>query len=247
MDQEMPTKEDVLDRAFKARLGKVYIGIEDPNPKIARQGIDFLIEHGIDVEMFPEELQEIIRAENKQFIEEKEEEAKLAKFQEAEKPKTILQKAAPGTTIRSFSASAVEEFIRIADVRFQYPSEDFNQWGLEFGILEQKQDTGTIQPNGLGLMLFGEQPGVTFPQTVFKVEINYGSGNPEVRDFGGPLIAQSPVILDYVRDKALKLTMDTSEGIRKEKSNFPFRFFVKQLPMLSFIGTIPSRAQQITY
>lgn len=217
---EIKIKRGCSTHSVKARLGQVYVGIEDPNPKIATEGIAFLREQGITVHMFPEKLQEIIRADNKKFIEEKEEEAKQARIQEAEKPKTILQKAAPGTSIDSFSKPAVQRLIKTAAMPFKYPSALFNEWGLQFGILEKVREG--IKPTGLGLMLFGEQPEVIFPQTVFKVEINYGRGNPEVKDFGGPLIEQLTAILDYVRDKALKLTMDTSEGIRKEQSDFPF-------------------------
>lgn len=208
--------------AVKARLGQVYVGIEDPDPRIATEGLAFLEENGITVQMFPEELQEIIRADNKKFIEEKEEEAKKGKTHEAEKPKTVLQKGAPGTSISSFSASVVRAFIEMASMGFEYPSDDFSQWGLEFGILEKDEHSGTTQPTGLGLMLFGAHPERTFPQTVFKVEINYGQGSSEVKDFGGALVTQLPAILDYVKDKALKLTMDTSKGIRNEKSDFPF-------------------------
>ncbi|MEW6211398.1 MAG: ATP-binding protein [Acidobacteriota bacterium] len=220
-DQSRNTgKRGCSSHIIKARIGRVYVGIEDPNPKIATLGIEFLREQRIIVEMFPEGLQEIIRAVNAQFIKEKEEEAKRAKIQEFEKPKTILQKAAPGTTVKNFSASAVQKFIKTSSMPFKYPSKDFNNWALEFGILEKNKEP--IQPTGLGLMLFGQRPEVTFPQTVFKVEISYGRGNPEVKDFGGALIEQLPRVLEYVKDKALKLTMDTSEGVRKEKSDFPF-------------------------
>lgn len=205
---------------LKARLGQVYVGIEDPNPKIATEGINFLRENKITVHMFPEELQEIIRSDNADFIKEKEEEAKQVKNQELEKPRSILEKVASGTDIDSLSRSAVKYFIRAASMPFDYPSDEFIKWGLQFGILEESNRN--IRPTGLGLMLFGSNPEIVYPQTVFKVEINYGNRNSEVRDFGGPLIVQLTEIFDFIRDKALKLTMDTSKGVRKEVSDFPF-------------------------
>ena len=42
----------------KARLSKVYIGVEDPNPKIAVPGVKAIKDKGIEVEMFPANLQE---------------------------------------------------------------------------------------------------------------------------------------------------------------------------------------------
>lgn len=208
-------------RIVKARLGQVYVGIEDPNPKIANEGISFLIKKGINVHLFPEEFQEIIRADNAQFIREQEEKAKQAPIQEAEKPKTILQKAAHGTTVASFSTSTVEDFIKKASMPFHYPSDNFDQWGIEFGILEKDQNTGEMRPTGLGLMLLGERPEVNFPQSVFKVEVNYGDAHSEVKEFGGPIVHQLPGILEYVKDKALKFTMITTQGFRVEQPDFP--------------------------
>lgn len=204
----------------RARMGRVYVGIEDPDPRIAGEGIAFLRQQGIPLQMFPEQLQETIRSDNSQFIEEKEEEAKQVESKKSEEPKSILQRAAPGTKIGSFSTSTVQHFIETASMPFRYRSARFNEWGLQFGILERKNEN--ILPTGLGLMLFGEHPETTFPQTVFKVEISYGSSNPEVKDFGGALVGQLPAILDYVKDKALKLTMDTSKGVREERPDFPF-------------------------
>ena len=91
----------------------------------------------------------------------------------------------------------------------------------EFGFLEKDEKSSTLKPTGLGIMVFGKNPENPFPQTVFKVEINYGEGKPEVRDFKGPLVTLIPVVMDYVKDKGLKLTMDKSSGKRKEVADFP--------------------------
>lgn len=213
-------KKGCSSHILKARLGKVYVGIEDPNPKIATEGIKLLEKAELEVHMFHEDLQETIRQDNAQFIEEKEEEAKQVKKKEVEEPKSILEAPATGTSVNSFSESVVQNFIKLASMPFAYPSEDFISWGLQFGILEKVGDD--VQPNGLGLMLFGSQPEVAFPQTVFKVEINYGNSGTEIKDFNGALVNQLPEVLEYVRDKALKLTIDTSKGIRTVQTDFPF-------------------------
>lgn len=215
-------KRGCSSHAIKARISTVYVGIEDPNPKIATEGIKYLTENGAIVHMFDEELQEIIRADNVQFIAEKEEEAKQARKEKEEQPKTILEQPAAGTTANNFSNVAVQSFVRIAALPFAYPSDEFNQWGLQFGIFENSGNNNQVTPTGLGLMLFGNHPEVKFPHAVFKVEIRYGSGNPEVKDFNGPLVQQLPAVIDFVKDKALKLTMDKSSGKRVETTDFPF-------------------------
>jgi ATP-dependent DNA helicase RecG len=71
-----PPKLSCSERIVNARIKKVWIGIEDPDPMVDRKGIKYLIDNGVEVEMFPPELQQIIRDVNKQFIKEAEDRAK---------------------------------------------------------------------------------------------------------------------------------------------------------------------------
>ncbi len=206
----------------KARLSKVYIGVEDPNPKIAKKGIAKIREYRIDVEMFPSDLQERIRKDNEKFIKEKEAEALQAKLEKDKPQLSILEQTVAGSGITSFSDKAINQFIKESEAEFNYPSSDFNKWAQGFGFIEKDAKGDGYLPTGLGIMLFGKTPENAFPQTIFKVEINYGKGEPEIKDFKGPLVAQLPEILDYVKDKGLKMTMDKSSGKREEIANFPF-------------------------
>jgi len=213
----------------KARLSKVYIGVEDPNPKIAGDGVKAIRSKGIEVEMFPIELQEIIWKDNAKFKIEKEQEALHAKI-EAAKPKlSILEQPVAGTGFSSFSDKAINQFIKESKAELSYPSPDFNKWAHEFGFVEKNSKGDAYLPTGLGIMLFGKAPENAFPQTIFKVEINYGTGKPEVKDFKGPLVTQLPEILDYVKDKGLKMTMDKSSGRREEVADFPFEVLLEAI------------------
>jgi ATP-dependent DNA helicase RecG len=213
----------------KARISKVYIGVEDPNPKIAGTGVKAIRDKGIEVEMFPASLQDIIWKDNAQFKKEKEAEALIAKLGHAKPAKDILQLPVIGSTIKSFSDEAIHQFINESSASLTYPSPQFNQWAYEFGFLGKDEKSGTLEPTGLGIMVFGKNPETAFPQTVFKVEINYGTGNPEVKDFKGPLVTLLPAVLDYVKDKGLKMTMDKSGGKRKEVSDFPFEVLLEAI------------------
>ncbi|MFN8319202.1 MAG: ATP-binding protein [Saprospiraceae bacterium] len=211
----------------KARLSKVYIGVEDPNPKIAGTGVKAIKDKGIEVEMFPANLQEKIWKDNAAFKKEKEAEALKAKLEEKKLIKDVLQLPVSGSTIKSFSDSTIQMFINESGASFKYPSPEFNEWAQEFGFLDKDEKSGALKPTGLGIMVFGKNPETPFPQTVFKVEINYGKGKPEVRDFKGPLVSLLPAVLDYVKDKGLKLTMDKSAGKRKEVADFPFEVLLE--------------------
>jgi ATP-dependent DNA helicase RecG len=213
----------------KARLVKVYIGVDDPNPKIAGTGITALKEKSIEVEMFPAALREIIWKDNTLFKQEKESEALQAKLEQKEPIKDILESSASGSSIKSFSDDAIQKFISESSAPFKYPSAEFDEWAHEFGFLEKHEKTGTFKPTGLGIMVFGKNPETPFPQTVFKVEINYGKGKPEVKDFKGPVVTLLPAVLDYVKDKGLKMTMDKSSGKRKEVADFPFEVLLEAI------------------
>jgi ATP-dependent DNA helicase RecG len=213
----------------RARLRKVYIGVEDPNPLIAKGGIAAIRKKGIEVEMFPPELQEIIWKDNAKFKKEKEREALHAKLQKEKPALTVLEKGVSGTTIASFSTAAIQRFIEESSAGFKYPSVTFNEWAYEFGFLEKEEKSGNFKPTGLGIILFGNAPENSFPQTIFKVEINYGRGKSEVRDFKGALVNQLPDIVDYVKDKGLKMTMDKSSGRRKEVADFPFEVLLEAI------------------
>lgn len=213
----------------KARLSKVYIGVEDPNPKIAREGIKAISDKGIEVEMFPNDLQEIIWSDNAGFIKEKEIEALHAKLDEVIPKPGILEDTIAGNLITSLSDVAINHFIKEAKAEFTYPSPEFNEWAHDFGFIEKKTPNGEYLPTGLGIMLFGKAPENPFPHIIFKVEINYGKGNPEIKDFKGPIVTLLPDIIDYVKNKGLKMTMDKSSGKREEIPDFPFEILLEAI------------------
>ena len=44
------------------------------------------------------------------------------------------------------------------------------------------------KPTGLGILLFGKNPRLRYPQAVLKVEARYGDSEPEIQDFGDALV-----------------------------------------------------------
>ncbi|HOT15699.1 MAG TPA: hypothetical protein PK252_13150, partial [Bacteroidales bacterium] len=223
------TKRGCSTHIGKARLSKVYIGVEDPNPKIAGDGIKAIRNKGIGVEMFPSDLQELIWKDNAKFKKEKELEALQAKLDEAKPQLSILEQTVVGSGITSFSDKAINQFVKESKAEFNYPSSDFNEWAQGLGFIEKDAKDDGFLPTGLGIMLFGKTPENAFPQTIFKVEINYGTGKPEIKDFKGPLVSQLPEIIDYVKDKGLKMTMEKSSGKREEIANFPFEVLLEAI------------------
>jgi ATP-dependent DNA helicase RecG len=214
-----PPKRGCATHVFKARLGKVFIGIRDPDIDIENEGANELIAKGILVEDFHPEIADKIRESLNDFIKYKEAQKLIIKQEREAEPLAYLKQPASNTTVSLFAKPAVDEFIKNSQATFTYPSQDFNDWALSFELAAKEGNK--IIPTKLGLMLFGENADDTLAHTIFKVELDYGSGKPEIKDFGGPVATQLPRVLKYIEDKGLKLTIDRSKAKRETVSDFP--------------------------
>lgn len=205
---------------LKARLGKVYVGMRDPDIDIENQGVKFLIENKIEVIDFLAPIGDKIRKSLREFIAYKEEQKLIINKTKKKKPVPFLQQQLPNVKISSFSIDAVQQFLNYSNATFTYPSQQFEDWAINFGITA-KNDNDVV-PTKLGTLLFGENASDVFPNSIFKVELGYNDEKIEIRDFEGPVATQLPRVLDFVKSKGLQLTIDRSEGKRIENSSFPF-------------------------
>src|SRR4051812_39974562 len=64
-----PPKKPCADRIIKARIGRVFVGMTDPNPDICGRGVQHLLNHGVEVDFFDIDLVKQVREANKVFIE----------------------------------------------------------------------------------------------------------------------------------------------------------------------------------
>lgn len=204
---------------FKARLGKIFVGIRDPDIDIENQGVNQLLENDILVEDFHPEIADKIRESLTEFIEYKEAQKLIIKKEKEVEAVPYLKQTVANTAISSFSKIAIEEFIKNSQAQFTYPSPAFNNWAQSFELATTENNN--IRPTRLGLMLFGEHADDTLSHTIFKVEIDYGNGQTEIEDFGGPVATQLPRIIKFIENKALKLTIDRSKSKREIVSDFP--------------------------
>ena len=203
----------------KARLSKVFIGIRDPDIDIENEGANELIENGIIVKDFDPEIADKIRTSLADFIKFKEEQKLIIKDERKINAIDFLRQSAPNTSISEFSKSTILEFIKNSKAKFSYPSPEFNLWALSFELCNKVDSQ--IVPTNLGLILFGEQSESIIPQSIFKVELDYGEGKTEIKDFKGPVATQLPRVLKYIEDKGLKLIINRSKAQREEVFDFP--------------------------
>lgn len=172
-------------RIVNARIAKIWIGIEDPDPTVDRKGIQFLIDSGIEVEMFDADLQEVIITENKDFLEQ----AKI-RAEEEKKPKEIVLSPLEKATVANLdelSEKALNFYIQRAGLGLQPGSPELNRHLQEKQLLEPDAN-GNLKPTGLAILLFGKKPRDRYPQAVLKVQARYGNTEPEIQDFSDALV-----------------------------------------------------------
>lgn len=206
-------------RTTKARIKKVYVGIEDKDPTVDGKGIRHLLNNKVEVKMFPKDLQKIIEKENADFL-------KQALDRKHKKEKEDLQVALekPVSTfdVSKFSEEALQKFLAEAQLPYRTSDKDFLEFLADFGALVHDEKTNNYKATGFGILLFGKNPRTRYPQAVLKAHVKYGDGKIEPKDFDQALVL-IPDLLEQWLHKVLPLAKDTSSFKRKDVPNFPIK------------------------
>lgn len=176
------------ERIVNARIKKVWIGIEDPDPTVDRKGIKYLLDNGVEVEMFDADLQKQIREANKQFILEAEERAKKVEVEQQPVVLSEKEKSEPKADLSDLSQSQLESFIQKASLKVELNSPEFYKILNQLGILELKE--GDYLPTGLGLLLFGNRPQLIYQHALIRATFRTKGRNEEIDTIEGSLISQ---------------------------------------------------------
>ena len=189
------------ERIVLARIKEVWVGIEDPDPTVDRKGIKYLQDSGVTMHMFDRDLQEVIHAENKDFIAQALERAAAA--EEEKKPKTVtlsnLENQFAAAAMEDFSYEALEQYRTIAKIKEKVGSPSFNRRLVQQGLLKTQNKTFT--PTGFGLLLFGKEPRTSMQQAGLLGTIHYPDGKEEPRDFDGPMVLIPEQVEKWLADK----------------------------------------------
>jgi len=193
-----PPKSACVERTVNARIKKVYVGIQDPHPSVAGEGIKILNKHKIAFEFFDADLADEIRNANKEFIRYAEEEAKKVLDGEIVESIDPLDNAVQNVTLDDFSIEAQEELINRANLKFKIGSKDFNKYLLQLSLIKTNTKTNITKPTGLGLLLFGKDPQLTFTQARVQFIINQPAADDITENFNGPVLLQPQKIQKYL-------------------------------------------------
>jgi ATP-dependent DNA helicase RecG len=207
-------KLSCAERIVNARIGKVFVGHEDPFPTVARKGIKYLQDNGVEVEIFDKDRQKQIEKINSNFFDYAREKAK-----ESEEIKVVeLNKI-----------DQIEERAQYDDLSFEaikYYCESIN--------IEEDQFISYMSKLGLysdgkwnkqAIILFGKEPRNFYPQAGIKI-VNKIGGEAAVSSFSeynGPMILAPKRIKEWY-DQLPKIT-SRSDIERKNVERYPFIVF----------------------
>lgn len=208
------------ERIVNARIKEVWIGIEDPDPTVARKGIEHLRGAGITVHMFDRDLQEQIRKENKLFLDQAEARAKAVK-DEPSQPVALSSMESPLDRLShsSFSVPALQQFKEALGLKSAANSDTFLNALVSRGLAAKVGKK--FVPTGFGLLLFGKEPRATLPQAGLLATIEYPDGHKETEDFQGPLSLLPDALEKWLRAK-LPNVIDRSAMRRSRVPPLPF-------------------------
>lgn len=209
------------ERIVNARIAEVWVGIEDPDPTVDRQGIRYLEQNGIKVHLFDLDLQEQIRKANKAFITQALRRAVEAKDGKAAKPAPLSQwdEALASVDVADMAPDALARYRERTKIPDKLMSAGFLQRLERQGLLRRRGSK--LVPTGFGFLLFGKAPREILHHVGLNATVEFPDGTHEIHNFDGPTILIPDLLEAWLRPK-LPNVIDRSRMTRKERSEFPF-------------------------
>jgi len=209
-----PPKIGCCKRIAKARIKKVYVGTGDPFPSVNGKGIKYLVDHGIEVEPYPQELQKEIERLNADFIAYAEtrrdqEIKKVDKDYREETEKVVLN-----SDMQSLDKNLLARFLKAVGVS------DAERDGFLVDMALADKDNGVLRPTGLGLLLFGKTPQSLYPNAVIKATLKRNGRVLEAKTIEGRI----PKLLEDANkwyERNLPSSINRDEAERKRVYDYP--------------------------
>jgi ATP-dependent DNA helicase RecG len=216
------SKLGCAERIVNARIKKAYIGIEDPDPKVKGNGIAHLKLHKIEIDFFDSDLQELIFEANDQFLKEAMNRAKLAESEELNPALPDLTQALENFGVGDFSTEALEKFRETLQIGYSIDSKEFLSVLRKWSFIRVDQKSNVAHASGLGILLFGKNPQIPYPQSLVKFTVETQDENqPAISDFSGPLVLMPEKIENFLRTN-FPVAIDRSSFARIETKEIYF-------------------------
>ena len=171
-------------RIAKARIKKVYVGTGDPFPSVNGKGIKYLVDHGIEVEPYPQELQKEIERLNAYFIAYAESRRLEEENKSTKDYKEETERVVHTMDMKSLDEKLMARFLKAANVT------DNEQEVFLRNMNLAELDSDVVRPTGLGLLLFGKKPQSVYPNAVIKTTLKRNGKAVETKTIEGRIPAQ---------------------------------------------------------
>lgn len=212
-------KMSCAERIFLSRINEVWVGIQDPDPTVARKGIGYLLRQGVTVHMFDRDLQEVIEKENKEFLAQATERAAENEMEPGKVALSPLEDSQPMADLGDFSGDALEKYRQKAKISDSVGTDAFNRRLLRQGLL--KEEDRVLVPTGYGYLLFGKEPRTVLRQAGLLGLIHYPSGQRERREFDEPTVMIPDLVEKWLKDKFPNI-FERDQAHRQERPALPF-------------------------
>lgn len=210
-------KMSCSERICNARIAKVYIGIQDPDPTVAGAGFRYLESMGIETAMFPRHLQEEIEEYNKEFL-------RGAKLR-AQKANNVIpdfndywSSIVPNCRFNSLSPRLLKAFLQSEGKNTNLQSSEALDCLLRLGLIAKQDDE--FLPTMCGYLLFGTEQHTINNQAVIKASYLPTDGKEDIITIDGPLLEQPQKIYDWYKSKIDKY-IDRSQPKRRDVYEYP--------------------------
>lgn len=204
-------------RITNARISTVYIGIEDPDPNVARKGIQHLLDCGVEVNFYPRNLADEISSYNKDFLIQAKERAEKAEKEDGPIWLSEKEKIVPNAELDDLNEDLLDKFRVECKIQGTLKSSNTLRQFEHIGILSKKNNT--YHPTGLGLLLFGKNPQLKYPNAVVRMTVSRG-GFEDVKTVEGPLVNQPVQIEKWIKDN-LRIGINRTNAVREDEYEFP--------------------------
>lgn len=192
-------KTPCAERIKDARIGRVVIGMTDPNPDIRGKGVQDLLDHGIKVEFFDIELISKIKEANKDFIDywaNNESAAPAVQSFEGASDKEV--EILPHVGLNAFSPEACSYYLRKRHLDVGFGTPEFWNFAKERRFVGNT-DAQALAPTVAGIVLFGSKAADVLPQCRIALEAARGTRVVQA-EFEGPLVAFRDFLDDFFKE-----------------------------------------------
>lgn len=185
-------------RIVSARLGRVIIGMPDPNPEIQGRGITHLLNNNIEVDFFNLDLVKQIREENKDFIEQYDRTTEVSEErpEEYEGPSDKEKEPVLSAGLEDFSPAVIQKYLNVRGKSYSVPSPELWAFLHKNGFLVPREREESYVPTVAGLLLFGKNPEDFLPQSRIKAEAHSGE-KIRTADITGSLLSLHEKIKEF--------------------------------------------------